>query len=64
MYLVGSRRWVDLSGGCADRRPPGAPGSSAPLVGQHLDAGRVPLEGHVRVVGGLHQDSVLKQILD
>ena len=64
--LVGRRRRVDLTGTWVDTGCPGASAAwAAPaLVGQHLDAGGVPLEGHVRVVGGLHQDSVLKETVD
>ena len=64
LSLVGRRRRVDLtSGGRADRGRAArtSPCPARALVGQHLDPRGVPLERHVRVVGRLHQDSVLKE---
>ena len=65
LSLVGRRRRVDLtSGGRADRGRAARSSPAGParaLVGQHLDPRGVPLERHVRVVGRLHQDSVLKE---
>ena len=56
-HIIGGRRRVDLIGGSLRSSCSGSGG--APLIGQHLDSGSVPLERHIRVECGLDEDSVV-----